>query len=136
MKKFYVIRGVPGSGKTTLAEHLRSIYTELEKIVVICEANDYLMRNGQYSYSPSLLPKAHEECRDRIISSMQGDVDVIILTNTSTRFWEFEEYMNLAKEFGYDCTVMVTENYHGGKSPHNVPEEKLDIMRRRFDLNL
>lgn len=136
MKKFYILRGVPGCGKTTLAEELRDLYTEFDKIVVVCEANDYFMRNGEYNYSPSLLPKAHEECKKRVISSMESGADVIILTNTSTQFWEYEEYLNLADEFGYKTSVLVVENHHNGKSPHGVPEEKLNVMRRRFDLKL
>lgn len=136
MKKFYVIRGIPGCGKTKLAEELRLLYTEMDKIVLICEANQYFERNGEYNYSPSLLEKAHEDCRNKVISALSDDVEVIILTNTSTMFWEFEEYLKLAEEFGYETTVMTVENYHNGKSPHNVPEEKLNVMRRRFDLKL
>jgi hypothetical protein len=59
-----------------------------------------------------------------------------IVKHTSTEFWEFEEYLNLADEFGYKTSVLVVENHHNGKSPHGVPEEKLNVMRRRFDLKL
>jgi hypothetical protein len=33
-------------------------------------------------------------------------------------------------------TVMTVENYHGNKSVHNVPEETMQKMRNRFQINL
>jgi hypothetical protein len=45
-------------------------------------------------------------------------------------------YYDLAKEYGYMVFSIVVENRHGGKNVHNVPDEAIDKMRKRFEFSL
>jgi hypothetical protein len=47
-----------------------------------------------------------------------------------------EPYVEMAKEWGYTVFTIVVENRHGGKNVHGVPDDKLEIMRNRFEIKL
>ena len=134
-KILYLVRGVPwpGSGKTTFAKTLGSI---------IIEADQYFVDDkGNYKFDGSKIKLAHEYCRAQTEAWMQtkGDqvnTDKIAVSNTFTQEWEMEPYFEMAKKHGYKVFSIVVENRHGGINVHEVPEEKLEQMRNRFEIKL
>lgn len=60
----------------------------------------------------------------------------IVVSNTFTQEWEMEPYFKLAKKYGYTVFSVIVENRHGGENEHGVPEEKVQIMRERFQIKL
>jgi hypothetical protein len=58
------------------------------------------------------------------------------VSNTFTQEWEMQPYYDLAKEYGYMVFSIIVENRHGGKNVHNVPEDKINQMRDRFQVKL
>jgi hypothetical protein len=42
----------------------------------------------------------------------------------------------MAEYFGYRVYSLVVENRHGGVNEHGVPEDKLEIMKNRFEISL
>jgi hypothetical protein len=42
----------------------------------------------------------------------------------------------LAKKYGYTVFTLIVENRHGGKNTHGVPDDKLQIMKDRFQIKL
>jgi hypothetical protein len=45
-------------------------------------------------------------------------------------------YFDLAKKHGYKVYSLIVENRHRGVNEHGVPEDKLEIMRARFEISL
>ena len=132
-KILYLVRGCPGSGKTTVAKTLGSI---------IIEADQYFVDDkGNYKFDGSKIKLAHEYCKAQTEAWMQtkGDqvnTDKIAVSNTFTQEWEMEPYFEMAKKHGYKVFSIVVENRHGGINVHEVPEEKLEQMRNRFEIKL
>ena len=85
MKTLYIIRGVPGSGKSSWAR------TQLG--VKPFEADDFFMRDGVYRYQADLVPRAHEFCKRRCENAMKEGVETIAVANTFTRLWEYSKYL-------------------------------------------
>lgn len=54
-----IMRGVPGSGKTTIVKYL----VEKFETNCVCSADNYFMRNGTYVYERSKIKHAHEYCQ-------------------------------------------------------------------------
>ena len=50
--------------------------------------------------------------------------------------WEMADYFDLAKKYDYRVASLIVENRHGSNSIHNVPKEKLDMMKERFTIKL
>lgn len=60
----------------------------------------------------------------------------IAVSNTFTQDWEMKPYFELADKYGYQVFSIIVENRHGGKNEHGVPEDKLQIMKNRFEIRL
>jgi hypothetical protein len=83
----------------------------------------------------------HEYCRTQTEAWMKTDgtqvnVDKIAVSNTFTQEWEMEPYFELAKKYGYKTFSIIVENRHGNKSIHNVPEDKVKMMKDRFEIKI
>lgn len=136
MKTLYMIRGLPGSGKTTLANELKETYEAAGFTVALASADDYHVVNGEYQWKAENIARAHHACKTKAGSAMSLGVDVVIVHNTSTTEKELKVYLEFAQLFGYKVVSLVVENRHGNESIHNVPEETIDAMRRRFSVKL
>jgi uncharacterized protein (UPF0248 family) len=47
-----------------------------------------------------------------------------------------ESYFELAKKYNYTVFTIIIENRHNGKNVHNVPEDKIQQMKNRFNIKL
>ncbi len=127
-KILYIVRGIPGSGKSTFAKQLTAN---------VFEADHYFYDNdGNYKFIASEIKDAHKECQDNVRIAMESSIPKIAVSNTSTQEWEMESYFELAKEFGYTVFTIIVENRHGGTNVHNVPEDKIEQMKNRFSIKL
>ena len=127
-KILYIVRGIPGSGKSTFAKQLTAN---------VFEADHYFYDNdGNYKFIASEIKDAHKECQDNVRIAMESSIPKIAVSNTSTQEWEMEPYFELAKKYGYKVFTIIVENRHGGTNVHNVPEDKIEQMKNRFSIKL
>lgn len=97
MKELFILRGIPGSGKTTLAKFLQVLCAP-DLDVVLCSADDFFVNEkGEYNYDISKIGKAHSECQAKCEHAMGTYADVVIVHNTSTTERELKPYLDLAK---------------------------------------
>jgi len=130
MKKYlFIVRGIPGSGKSSLAGLLAPPSN-------ICTADDFHMKDGKYNWIPSNVPKAHAWCQSKAEELMRIGRTPVVIANTSTTVKEMQPYYDLAEKFGYQVYSIIVENRHGGVNIHEVPEETLEKMKNRFDIKL
>ena len=131
-KTLYLLRGLPGSGKSTLAKNLGGSHFETDQ---------YFMKDGQYNFDVTKLKDAHKWCQSSVeLAMIQGhiseDNSVIVVSNTFTQEWEMKPYSDMAETYGYIVFSLIVENRHGGVNQHNVPEDKLQAMKDRFEIKL
>ena len=127
MKELILLRGLPGSGKSSLAKVIGGSHYE---------ADMYFISEGEYKFDATKLKLAHQWCEGRVYMSMIKSVEKIVVSNTFTQEWEMEAYYELAKLYGYRVHSIIVENRHGGVNEHGVPEEKLEQMKNRFNIKL
>lgn len=133
MKELILLRGLPGSGKSTVASIIESAFHY--------EADMYFIdENGDYHFDGSKLKEAHQWCKKKVESAMNAVYGSaprkIVVSNTFTQEWEMEAYYELAEKYGYRVSSLIVENRHGGVNEHGVPEEKIDEMFNRFEIKL
>jgi predicted kinase len=131
-KNLYILRGLPGAGKSTLAKNIGAVYFE---------ADMFFMEGNEYKFNPTKLKDAHAWCQNQVRISMKnsdsklGDTRIAV-ANTFTQEWEMEPYVEMAKEYGFTVFTLIVENRHGGVNQHNVPDDVLDKMKERFEIKL
>jgi predicted kinase len=132
----FLVRGLPGSGKSTFATHIWNEYA-------VCEADKFFYdKEGNYNFDPSKLKDAHAWCKNEVETRMKDHqlnpqyYPEIAVSNTFTQEWEMKDYYDLAEKYGYKVVSLIVENRHGGKNVHGVPEDKLEIMKNRFEIKL
>lgn len=100
------------------------------------EADMYFIDGeGNYNFKPTQIKDAHDWCQEEVEFLMKYEHNVVV-SNTFTQEWEMKPYYELAEKYGYRIYSIIVENRHGGVNEHGVPEDKLVIMRNRFEIKL
>ena len=121
-----VMRGLPGSGKSTVV----SAITRLYPYAVVCSADHYFMKDGKYEYSSSRedLKCAHLQCQDKALGACETGERLVVVDNTGVKRWELVNYFRMAQLHRY--TVILLEprtpwRFNVGKlaekNTHGVP---------------
>jgi predicted kinase len=126
MKTLYIVRGLPGSGKSSLAKKVsESVYS----------ADDFFTnKKGEYNFNAKLLGKAHEWCWGKVRDAMFIGANAVAVANTFTQAWEARAYYQIAEEYGYSVFVIECQNDFG--NVHDVPKESIDAMEKRWEKDL
>ena len=127
-KVLFIVRGLPGSGKSTFAKTLGGQHYEADMYFLDQESN--------YVFDGTKIKDAHTWCQSMVRGDMILEYPKIVVSNTFTQEWEIQPYLELAKEFGYVVFTIIVENRHGGTNVHSVPEDKIEQMKNRFEIKL
>lgn len=122
----YAIRGLPGSGKTSFAKSLNLNFYE---------ADQYFEKFNNNKFDHKLLKKAHQYCYEAVKQELERGKSAVV-SNTMTSKEELKEYEDLAKMLNVKFVSVILENRHQGFSIHDVPEETIKKMKKRFDIKL
>src|SRR5947208_2089191 len=98
MKKVLIMRGLPGSGKSTWVE-------ENHPNAYVCSADHYHMRDGIFCYNAAKSAEAHKQCLGKFLRVLQDEAagefpyglpSEVVIDNTNTTAWEISPYHRLA----------------------------------------
>lgn len=128
MAKLILVRGLPGSGKSTYAKQ----YANENDGTGHFEADMFFRKWPiNYAYDIRLIGAAHDWCYSNTVQQLWRGQDAIV-SNTFTKMWEMERYMNIPNIVD-DVQVRIVEMCTRYQTIHNVPEEKLKQMAARWE---
>ncbi|AVQ12670.1 AAA family ATPase [Leptospira santarosai] len=132
-KSLILLRGLPGTGKSTLAELL----SENGRYPVF-SVDDYFTdpKTKEYNFDPKKNHLAYKYCEERVRQEAMSGTSKIFSDNTFTLSWEMEPYFQIASRFGYAVFVVTVENYHNGKNIHSIDDESLKKMASKYKVRL
>lgn len=120
-----ILRGVPGSGKSTFASFMK-IWGESKGLEVeICSADDYLRTRGGYDFNVQDLQAAHDSCQSKFRHAIQRRVPVIVIDNSNVEPREWDYYDRMARGVLRICHVDFV--------CHSL-EQAQDLADRRFSI--
>lgn len=126
-QKLVLIRGLPGSGKSTLSADLDG--GEDINDFHHFEADSFFMQNGVYIFDQSKLGAAHKWCQSSTESWLALGESVIV-SNTFTTLKELSPYINIARVYNINPIVITCTSDFG--NVHNVPQEAIERMKARW----
>jgi len=132
-----IMRGLPGSGKSTRVKHLVASFRDKS---CICSADDFFVRRGKYQFDPRQLGRAHQACLTRFVNALSHGVKLVIVDNTNTQRWEYSNYVKIAKLAGAAVRIeelacpseqaALAANAH---NVHGVPQHASLAMFKRWE---
>ena len=132
----FVMRGVSGSGKSTIARALKNLYQS----AVLCSADDYFMMGGEYKFRSDDLGSAHRYCQEKAEEAVRNQVNVIIIDNTNVKRWEMKFYMDLARHNFYHLVIVQPKTAWrddpkvlSSRNNHNVDEVTIRKKIKEFE---
>ncbi|XP_068216199.1 NEDD4-binding protein 2-like [Palaemon carinicauda] len=133
-----LMRGLPGSGKSSLAREIKG-YSG-----VVLSTDDYFVdKKGRYIYEPSKISEAHSWNKNRARKMLREMKSPIIIDNTNLQAWEMKPYVQLALHNGYEIDILEPETPWkyavkelAKKNSHGVPKEKIKEMLERYEKNV
>lgn len=101
-----ILRGLPGSGKSTFAAEIMAKH----HYCAVCSADNYFMFGGEYRFDAVKLPLAHDACLRKYVAFLHtppANLPVkLIVDNTNILVWEIAPYYRLAEVFGHQVKVI------------------------------
>lgn len=113
-----LIRGLPGSGKTTMAKKMAG-YQHFE-------ADIFLEVDGIYKYDSTKVKGAHDSCVDAAKFALKQGLNVVV-SNTFTKIWELQRYIDL----GYPYRIIEAQGTW--ENIHSVPASAIQQMAQRWE---
>lgn len=137
MRKFIVLKGCPGSGKTFLAN---SLLTKYEGAVILSTDNYFEDFYGEYNWQRAMLEEAHAYTYYLFLLEMRKLTPVVILDNTNVEYREFKKYVDRAKRSEYEIEILEPDTPWKfdvdelvARNQHGVPRETIQRMLNRWE---
>jgi predicted kinase len=141
----YIMRGLPGSGKSTAAQALfDKLYTDdmwlLDNEAIYSTDNYWLRPDGYYDFNPSLLGHAHAWNQEQVRKTVEEHfLPFVIVDNTNIRLVHMLPYVQLATRNNWSVQYVVPETPWAWdveecakRNTHGVPLATIARMKDEF----
>lgn len=129
-KTVIIMRGVPGSGKSTYA---RQYFPRAFLVSADLYHTDEL---GNYNWKGENVAAAHSWAKKQFKEALERGEALVLVDNTNTEWWEMEPYYDMAEDYGYSVKVVRMQappDVCSSRNVHGVPEEAVHRMHDRME---
>ncbi len=123
MPKLILVRGLPGSGKSTIAIQNYPQFAHWESDMF------FIKKNGEYIFDTRLIHVAHKWCLHKVETDLKSGKNVIV-SNTFIARSDIKPYIELANKLNIEIEVITARGEYG--SIHGVSEDIITKMKIRW----
>ena len=129
MSALILLRGLPGSGKTTLAKELSE-----NDIYPTFSIDDFFTNptNGAYEFQYKNNHLAYQQCLRDTENALLHKISRVIVHNPFVLDWELQPYLDLGKKYSYMTFCLTVEKRHEGENIHGISEDQIVKMAAHF----
>ncbi|XP_027959962.1 NEDD4-binding protein 2-like 2 isoform X2 [Eumetopias jubatus] len=138
-KLLILLRGLPGSGKTTLSR----ILLGQSRDGIVFSTDDYFHHQDGYRYNVNQLGDAHDWNQNRAKQAINQGRSPVIIDNTNTQAWEMKPYVEMAIGKGYRVEFHEPETWWKfdpeeleKRNTHGVSRKKIAQMLDRYEYEM
>nr|WP_250155624.1 AAA family ATPase [Vibrio sp. Y42_MX_L11] len=121
-QKLTLVRGIPGSGKSTHAKTLDAKLVEADQF--------FIDKDGLYQYDNAQIKNAHNWCKLETTRLLKAGFNVVV-ANTFVKNWEMKFYQNLANDMELAFEVIEVKGSY--QNVHGVPDSVVERMASQFE---
>lgn len=154
MKFAFIMRGIPGSGKSTVSKELAKkgdgnfwihdnvMYfgnQEQKTIKSVIHSTDqyHIDLDGKYKFKPENIGYYHQCNKRAFEKSLKAGIEFVICDNTNTTKYEYGSYVKIAQDAGYIVSIVTLPlpdiDTSVARNVHNVPKEAIEKMIKRWE---
>lgn len=133
-QKLILIRGLPGSSKTTLAMKMHK-----ETGIIPISTDDFFNKNGEYKWNYKFLKAAHQWCFGMTAFELFCGRSVVV-HNTFIEKWSMEMYIDFAHSIGVEWEILEPNTKWkfnveecAKRNTHGVSESAVQKMMDRWE---
>jgi predicted kinase len=132
VKRCYIMRGLPGSGKSTIARQLRGSGG------LVASTDDYWQHGCRYEYDASRIMDAHDWNQARFRAAVRAEVPIIVVDNTNIMERHWRPYADFARANGYTVEFVevdsgLSDEELAARNTHRVPLDVIQRMRANWE---
>ncbi|OQR94398.1 hypothetical protein THRCLA_22239 [Thraustotheca clavata] len=101
-----VLRGVAGSGKSTIARLLQSQCDRQNLSSRVCTSEAFYLEKGSCFFDEVQMEEPSDVCHKNVIKTLQAAIDVVIADNAHLDPLEITPYIDAAISMGYEVIVV------------------------------
>jgi tRNA uridine 5-carbamoylmethylation protein Kti12 len=143
MKQAFILRGLPGSGKSHYAQSLADDMVKGDDSqYLICSTDDYFInKEGEYHFEKFKLSEYHNLNLVRFIKGLAENIPLVIVDNTNVKKWEFVAYTAAASAMGYQVKEVIVgeikdksmQHLYAKRNTKNIPLKTISKMAYLFE---
>lgn len=131
MRTVTLMRGLPGSGKSHIANTLGGR---------VLSTDDFFTTDDGYDFEPTQIGQAHLWNQQRTETAMMAGIPTIVVDNTNIMFWEMKPYILLAEKHGYEIEWVEAQSEWAWnaeechkRNQHGVPLAVIQTMLNKYE---
>jgi len=128
-----VIRGIPGSGKTTFA----SLFSRISECKIHSVDDLHVDRSGNFSWDENNCDQIYKKNLENFRKDCLKGVHIVVCDCVNYKVSHIQDYLDIAKEFGYRSYVVTSEfipiSESSSLNKHKVPVSKLEKFYNEWE---
>lgn len=132
MSEVVILRGISGSGKSSLKNVLNEMCIDAGITVSMHSTDDYQMIDNVYKFDKKKLGYFHSLNLEAFKKSLIDGINIVVCDNTNLKYRDYKKYIEAGRDIDADVVAVIfhPDDYdkHVKRNAHNVSEDVILSM--------
>ena len=124
-KYWFITRGLPGSGKSTVARKIAGTEGVVHSTDIYIDKSE-----GESTFTSAKMVEIHEKNFAEFSKSIDAGIGVVVVDHTNVWEWEIQKYSDYATQNNYIVSIVtlphITAEVAASRTSHGLTQKKID----------